>query len=78
MLSEPRRRARAKYASAAANVARRPDDPIAAVEVRDARRDYYATALEDYIKKVVDLAPPLTPAQRDRLALLLRPGGDAA
>lgn len=30
-----------------------------------------------YIKKLVDAAPPLTPEQRDRLALLLR-GGDAA
>lgn len=27
----------------------------------------------DYIKKLVDSAPPLTPEQRDRLAVLLRP-----
>lgn len=41
-------------------------------------RDYAAAKLEDYIRRTVDTAPPLTPAQRDRLALLLRPGGDAA
>jgi hypothetical protein len=32
---------------------------------------------EDRIRKIVDAAPPLTAAQRERLALLLRPGGDA-
>jgi hypothetical protein len=41
------------------------------------KRQYRYLVLEDYIKRVVDAAPPLTPAQRDRLALLLR-GGDAA
>jgi hypothetical protein len=43
----------------------------------EARRDAEALRLEDYIKRVVDAAPPLTPAQRDRLALLLR-GGQVA
>ncbi len=28
---------------------------------------------EDYIKRLVDTAPPLTDEQRDRLAVLLRP-----
>jgi hypothetical protein len=28
--------------------------------------------LQEHIKRVVDAAPPLTPAQRDKLALLLR------
>lgn len=28
----------------------------------------------DYIKKIVDAAPPLTPEQRARLRELLRPG----
>ena len=32
--------------------------------------------LADYIKRVVDEAPPLTPAQRDRLAVLLRGGAE--
>lgn len=37
--------------------------------------------LEDYIRRVVDAAPPLTDEQRDRIAALLRPtagGPDAA
>jgi len=41
------------------------------------RRELKAVTLAEYIERVVDAAPPLTPAQRDRLALLLR-GGDAA
>jgi hypothetical protein len=28
--------------------------------------------MEEHIKKLVDAAPPLTPAQRDRLATLMR------
>ena len=38
-------------------------------------RDYAAAKLADYIARTVDAAPPLTDAQRDRLALLLRAGG---
>jgi hypothetical protein len=34
-------------------------------------------ALDAYIKKVVAEAPPLTPSQRDRLAVLMR-GSNAA
>jgi len=45
--------------------------------VTEARRDFRAARLAAYIEKVVAEAPPLTPGQRDRLALLLR-GGDAA
>lgn len=41
----------------------------------DNARDYAAARLESYIKRVVDNAPQLTPAQRDRLALLLRGAG---
>jgi len=29
--------------------------------------------LEEHVRKVVDEAPPLTPRQRDELAMLLRP-----
>jgi hypothetical protein len=50
-----------------------PDHPT----VADARRDFRAARLAAYIEKVVAQAPPLTSAQRDGLALLLR-GGDAA
>lgn len=32
-----------------------------------------AIHLKEYVRRTVDLAPPLTPEQRDRLALLLRP-----
>lgn len=55
---------------------RTPDDP----DLLDARRDLRAARAEDYIEKLVAGAPPLTAAQRDRLALLLRTGGgpDAA
>jgi hypothetical protein len=31
--------------------------------------------LESYVQRIVDAAPPLSAAQKDRLAALLRPGG---
>jgi hypothetical protein len=37
-----------------------------------ARRELRAAQAADYIKRLVDSAPPLTDEQRDRLALLLR------
>jgi hypothetical protein len=43
-----------------------------------ARRQARYKAAENRIKKIVDGAPPLTDEQRDRLALLLRQGADAA
>lgn len=56
---------------------RAADDP----DLTGARRDLRAARLADFITRTVDTAPPLTPAQLDRLALLLRPevgGPDAA
>ena len=47
---------------------RLPDDP----DLLAAKADLKAARLEDYIKRVVDAAPPLDHATRDRLALLLR------
>jgi hypothetical protein len=48
-------------------------DPSPAVE---ARRDYAAAKIEDYVRRVVDQAPPLTEEQRNRLTAILRaPGG---
>lgn len=47
------------------------DDP----DLLDARRDLRATRLAEHIARVVDEAPPLTPEQRDRLAVILRGGG---
>lgn len=49
------------------------DDP----ELLDARRNLRAARLEEYIRRTVDDAPPLTTEQRERLALLLRPAGGA-
>jgi hypothetical protein len=42
------------------------------------RRDLRVAQLAAHIRRVVDAAPPLSGAQRDRLAVLLRSGGDAA
>lgn len=42
----------------------------------EAARDYAAAKLEAHIAHIVSTAPPLTEAQRDRLATLLR--GEAA
>lgn len=64
--------ARARVASLSRT--RSADDP----EVLDARRDLRAERLADHISRVVDEAPPLTDAQRDRLASLLRGGGQVA
>jgi hypothetical protein len=46
---------------------RAPGDP----DLVAARRDLRAARAEDYIKRLVDSAPPLTEAQRSRLAVLL-------
>ena len=37
----------------------------------DARREYAAARIEDYVRRVVDSAPPLSAEQRARLAVLL-------
>lgn len=39
--------------------------------IAQARRNLAAAKLEDYIKRVVDAAPPLTVEQRSRLTVLL-------
>lgn len=49
---------------------RTPDDPVLVA----ARRDLRAARAEDYIKALVDSAPPLTDEQVSRLTLLLRGG----
>jgi hypothetical protein len=50
---------------------RTPDDP----DLIAARENLKAERLKVYIAKVVAAAPPLSAANRDKLALLLR-GGD--
>lgn len=47
-----------------------PDDP----RLPSLRAELATEGLAEHIRKVVDSWPPLTPAQRDRLALLLNPG----
>lgn len=49
---------------------RKPDDP----ELETARRNLRAAKLEEYVQRVVDAAPPLTPEQIDRVSVLLRGG----
>jgi hypothetical protein len=52
---------------------RTADDPT----LLEARRNFRAERLAAHVTKVVAQAPPLTPAQRDRIAALLR-GGQVA
>ncbi len=73
MLTESRLKARSDLANAVARAKRNPHDAGAAAAVDERRRQYRAMAAEEYIKALVDSAPPLTPEQRDRLAVLLRP-----
>jgi hypothetical protein len=64
--SEPWRTSRAKLA---AHAKHHPGEkPPTAL-----RRDHAAARLEAHIRRVVAGAPPLTPEQRDRLTVLLRP-----
>lgn len=49
--------------------------PATDPDLIDARRDLAAAKLDAYVKKVVAEAPPLTDAQRDRIAALLCPAG---
>lgn len=53
---------------AALSRSRTADDP----ELVEARRNLRAEKLAECIRRTVDSAPPLTDAQRDRLAILLR------
>ena len=54
---------------AALSRSRTPDDP----DLAAARRDLRAARAEDYIRSVVDAAPPLTDEQVRRLSVLLNP-----
>lgn len=59
-------------ARSAVGVASRSKDPN---KRRAADAELAVAKIEDYVRRTVSAAPPLTAAQRDRLALLLR--GDA-
>ncbi|MEZ5150698.1 hypothetical protein [Rhodococcus zopfii] len=71
-LSPAARSKRAKIAALSRD--REPNDP----ELLETRRDLRALKLEEYVTRVVAEAPPLTDEQRERIASLLRAGGDAA
>lgn len=71
MQSETTRKLRGRHA--AMHRYRGPHDP-ATVE---AARELKAERAADYIRELVQSAPPLTAPQRERLTCLLR-GGDAA
>ncbi len=60
--------ARARVAALARH---RPADDV---ELTSARAELRTVVAEDYIRKLVASAPPLTSEQRDRLAVLLRTG----
>ena len=49
----------------------RPNDP----KTDELAAKFKADRLAQHIRHVVDSAPPLTPSQRDRLAILLRGAG---
>lgn len=59
---------------AALSRSRSADDP----DLTEARQQLKAEGLAEHIAKTVAEWPPLTTAQRDRLALLLRGGADDA
>lgn len=64
---------RARIAGMSSRPNRAPDDP----ELVEARRNLRALKLAEHVQKVLDGAPPLTDEQRERIAALLRAGGDA-
>jgi hypothetical protein len=41
----------------------------------EARRDYAAAKIEDYVRRVVDQAPPFTDEQIARISAVLHRGG---
>jgi hypothetical protein len=58
---------------AALTRSRQPTDP----DLLAAKRDLAESRAEEYIKRIVDAAPPLTQDQRSRIAALLQSGGDS-
>lgn len=71
MSAEVPERARALQAKLASAVYRgRSEERVA-----ELRRDYWAAQMAEYVEKCVAKAPPLTKAQRDRIATLLAGGG---
>lgn len=71
---DPLRVATARRARAVKCLRRDPDNPDLVGEAADALAEVGAANLEFAIRRVVDDWPPLNPAQRDRLAVLLNGG----
>jgi hypothetical protein len=61
-----------------ANIARASKRTGDITAANNARRDYTAAKLEEYVRRTVNAAPPLTPDQQSRISALLRGGGAAA
>lgn len=64
------------YAAQVGALSRSRDD--ADPDLIAARLNLRCEKLADHIARIVDEAPPFTPEQRDRLAAILRGGGDGA
>jgi hypothetical protein len=69
MLTAEQRRSRASLASLASRARK---DPAAAEAVDEARREYRYISAAEYVRQLLTATPPLTDAQRDDLARLLR------
>lgn len=70
-LSAQQRHHRARIAALSRD--REPDDP----DILLARRDKASADIEAYVGRVLAAAPPLTDAQKERIAALLRVGSAA-
>ena len=71
-ISEPVAHERARIASLTRS--RRPDDP----DLIEARRNLRAIRIEEYVRRTLADAPPLTDQQRARIAGLLAPADGGA
>ena len=58
--------------------AKTPQPPVDAVDPQEISPGSEPPHWAEHIRRVVDSAPPLSPEQRDRLALLLRGAGTTA
>lgn len=71
-MSTPRLKARSRV-GVATKAARRDPSPAAEAELTNARRDYAAASLAEYIRRMVDEWPQLTDDQVAELRDLLDP-----
>lgn len=74
----PASHVRAGIARGERKLKRDPGNEQARNDVAALRAEYAATKLAEYIERVVAQAPPLSPEQRSKLAVLLLSAGAAA